>query len=105
MNLYADSTNAFTGRHEELARIFDAWAPGAVTNADLSFSTRRLAEQAPRQLRNDYNIQVAAGILAAGGVDLDRARRRLHEAAARAGITAAQLAATIIQLERIREGE
>ena len=46
INLYAASAEAFVGHHEAIARIFDAWAPGAVTNADLSFSTRAVAEQA-----------------------------------------------------------
>ena len=48
VNLYGASRQAFTGHHEALAEIFGAWAPGAVTNADLSFSTRRDAEEAPR---------------------------------------------------------
>lgn len=105
VNLYAASPDAFSGHHEELARIFDAWAPGAVTNADLSFSTLDLARRAPQQLRDDYNIQVAAGILAGGRSDLEGAVQRLHDAATRAGITAAQLAATIIGLKQTSSGE
>ena len=31
VNLYASTRHAFTGLHEQIARIFDAWAPGAVT--------------------------------------------------------------------------
>src|SRR5829696_2117649 len=45
--------DAFDGRHGVLAEVFNAWAPGAVTNADLEFSTRRQAERAPEDLRDD----------------------------------------------------
>src|SRR5215218_2954296 len=38
VNLYAAATHAFEGQHEHLAAIFGAWAAGAVTNADLSFT-------------------------------------------------------------------
>ena len=37
-------------------------ASGAVTNADLSFSTRAIAEQAPRKLQQDLDVHVAVGI-------------------------------------------
>jgi hypothetical protein len=47
VNLYAASRNAFGDMHQEIADVFHAWAPGAVTNADLSFDTRKAAEQAP----------------------------------------------------------
>jgi GAF domain-containing protein len=57
VNLYGGSGNAFTGHHEAIARIFDAWAPGAVTNADLEFTTRRNAEQAPRRIRDEKVIR------------------------------------------------
>ena len=52
VNLYGGSVDAFEGRHQQLADVFRAWAPGAVTNADLSFSTRAVAEQAPAFLSN-----------------------------------------------------
>lgn len=101
VNLYAASNRAFTGHHEELARIFDAWAPGAVTNADLSFSTRRTAEQAPHHLHVNYRVEVASGILAAREVlDLTVARERLRDAARRAGVPLAALAETLIELTR-----
>src|SRR4051794_12141910 len=43
VNLYAASRQAFVGHHEQLALVFGAWAAGAVTNADLSFRTRKNA--------------------------------------------------------------
>lgn len=105
VNLYAASANAFTGHHEEIARIFDAWAPGAVTNADLSFTTRRTAEEAPRQLHAAYRAEVAASIVAVReGLDMDEARVRLREAARRAGVDVAQLAETLIALDRDERG-
>lgn len=99
VNLYAASDNAFTGHHEALARIFDAWAPGAVTNADLSFSTRQTAEHAAEHLRGTFRIEVAVGILAGReGLDPAAARTLLHESARRAGVSSAQLAETYIEL-------
>ena len=101
VNLYARSRHAFEGLHDEMARIFHAWAPGAVTNADLSFSTRTTAEDAPQKLRGDVDIQVAVGLLAAVQlIDVDAARTRLLEASRRAGVTEADLAASIIEIER-----
>ena len=104
VNLYGASTNAFTGHHEELARIFDAWAPGAVTNADLSFSTRQIAEHAAQHLHSTYRIEVAVGILASRGLlDPATARARLEDSARRAGVKIAQLAETCIELHRLRD--
>ena len=47
VDLYAASWNAFTNLHEDIAVVFGAWAPGAVINADLPFSTRHDAERGP----------------------------------------------------------
>lgn len=99
VNLYGGSNNAFTGHHEELARIFDAWAPGAVTNADLSFRTRQTAEQAPEHLRGAVRIEMAVGILAGREALAPAvARKLLQDSARRAGVTTAQLAETYIGL-------
>ncbi|MGZ5404093.1 MAG: ANTAR domain-containing protein, partial [Nocardioides sp.] len=99
VNLYGASDHAFTGHHQDLARIFDAWAPGAVTNADLSFSTRRTAEHAVEHLRGTFRIEVAVGILAdREALDPAAARTHLQESARRAGVSTAQLAETYIEL-------
>jgi transcriptional regulator with GAF, ATPase, and Fis domain len=99
VNLYGASNNAFTGHHHDVARIFDAWAPGAVTNADLSFSTRRTAEQAVEHLRGTFRIEVAVGIIAdRESLDPAAARTLLEESARRAGVSTAQLAETYIEL-------
>lgn len=100
VNLYGRSEGAFAGpRREMLAAVFQAWAPGAVANADLSFSTRRAAEQAPARLRDDAVIEAATGIVAASrDVTVIEAREQLENAAARAGVPLGSLARVIVDL-------
>ena len=99
VNLYGRSEDAFAGKHQELAAAFGAWAPGAVSNADLSFSTRSVAEQAPNQLRSQTQVEVATGILAAASdIDVERAKEKLRDAAQRAGVPVFKLAEVIISL-------
>jgi hypothetical protein len=101
VNLYGRSENTFEGKHNLLATVFKAWAPGAVTNADLSFSTRRVAEQAPTLLREEAIIDAATGIVAVSQeVALEAARQQLEEAAARAGVPVARLAHLVIELSK-----
>lgn len=102
VNLYAATPDAFTGRHTALAVIFNAWAPGAVTNADLSFTTRETARQAPQRLRDDSKIQMTVGLIAfRAEIDIDDAHRLLTEAARRAGVATVDLAETIIETRRL----
>jgi GAF domain-containing protein len=97
VNLYASAPQAFTGRAEAVAAVVGAWAPGAVANADLGFSTRFAAQEAPQVLRDDMRLQVALGIIAASeGVDIETARERLREAAERAGVGESALAKQVI---------
>lgn len=97
--LYGASQRAFAGHHQHLAEILGAWAPGAVTNADLSFSTLAEAEQAPRWLQRTSTVDEAARLVAATHtLEIPAARRRLHDAAERAGITEEQLAEAVISL-------
>lgn len=99
VNLYGHAADTFVGRHEALAAIFGAWAPGAVANADLSFATRAAAEQAPRRLRQSAQVETATGILAAkGGIPIAQARQQLDDAALRAGIPVTTLAAVVVEL-------
>ena len=99
VHLYGGSGNAFGGHHEQLAAILGAWAPGAVTNADLSFSSRRAAEDAPALLARQGTVGMAARALATYmHMDLGTARAQLDRAARRAGITVAQLAEAIVRL-------
>jgi len=98
VNMYAASEDAFTGKHEQIAAIVGGWAPGAVANADLSFSTRRTAQEAPRLLYEEMRIQVAVGILVASwGVTVEAARDRLRNSAVRAGISESAMAKAVIE--------
>jgi GAF domain-containing protein len=100
VNLYGRSEDTFDGNRALLAAIFRAWAPGAVTNADLSFSTRLLAEQAPAKLRDDALIDEATGILAAyHEISVERARERLEHSAARANLPLIKLARMILRVQ------
>jgi GAF domain-containing protein len=93
VNLYASTPNAFEGRHEEIAAVIGTSAEWAVSNADLGFSTRMLAAEAPERYQAELDIDVAVGLIAARhGVSPDEAHQRLRHAAARAGITAAKAA-------------
>ena len=98
VNLYASSRDAFDGRHPQVARVLGAWPEGAIVNADLDFTTRRAAEDAPRQLFEATRIQIAVGILAASQ-DLSPpvARDRLRESARRAGVSEAAVARLVIE--------
>ena len=101
VNLYGRADDTFTGKHEALADVFGAWAPGAVANADLSFATRRAAEQAPTQLRDAAVVDTATGMLAAErGLSVEEARAQLNDAAHRAGIPVHRLARVLVGLDR-----
>jgi GAF domain-containing protein len=100
VNLYGATRDCFEGHHDELAQILGASAPGAIRNADLSFSTRRLAEQSPGRLSDQSAVNRAIGVLAARlDVDVVTAEERLRDAARRAGITPDQLATAVIRLQ------
>jgi GAF domain-containing protein len=97
VNLYGASRRAFGGLHEQLADIFGAWAAGAVTNADLSFDTRRLATEAPGHLRRSAKISTAVGVICARlAVDEEEARRLLRDAAACAGASELRVAEVLL---------
>jgi GAF domain-containing protein len=101
INLYASSEDAFSGRQHDLAAALGASETGAVANADLTFETRRLAEDAPRQLRDQRLVEVATGILAArAGLDVDTARDRLESSARRAGVDVVDAAMVVIALHQ-----
>lgn len=96
VNLYAATPTAFVGHHHELAQALHASAAEAVTNADLSFTTRLAALEAPQRLTEQYEVDIALGIIAESqGVDIATARERLRQAAARAGISEGQAARAI----------
>jgi transcriptional regulator with GAF, ATPase, and Fis domain len=93
INLYAAVPDAFRGKSEALAAALGASAQGAVSNADLGFTTRALAVQTPSLLAEKREVDVAIGRSAAWeGIDVDTARARLESAAARAGISMVEAA-------------
>lgn len=99
VNLYASTADAFLGHHEELALICRAWAPGAVTNADLSFSSRLEAAATPARMRDQNFVDQAIGMLAeAHHLDTATAAERIEQAAVRAGISESQAAQTVIRI-------
>ncbi|MFC7724752.1 ANTAR domain-containing protein [Nocardioides sp. GCM10028917] len=99
VNLYGDAADTFQHKHAELATAFGAWAPGAVTNADLSFSTRNQAEQAPVRLAERAWLDQATGVIAAQrGSSLPEARAQLEDAALRAGVPVIRLARVVLGL-------
>jgi GAF domain-containing protein len=97
VNLYASTVEAFAGHHDELAQLMGSTAAEAVSNADLSFSTRLEAAAAPARLRERAIIDTAVGLLAAlRRSDVESARRQLTEAAARAGLSEAVVARVVV---------
>lgn len=99
VNLYASTVDAFTGHQEELAEVCRAWAPGAVANADLSFTTRQEAAATPERMRDQEVVDQAIGMLAESqGVDTATATARIRDAALRAGISETQAARVVIRL-------
>lgn len=99
INVYASTRDAFDGRHDELADAVGGSAQSAVSNADLGFTTRRMAALTPGRLVDRHDIDVAVGIIVSRqGVDAETAESRLRQAADRAGVTCAQAARTIAGL-------
>jgi GAF domain-containing protein len=97
VNLYGSRSDTFAARRDELATLFGAWGPGAVSNADLGFQTRLAAAQAPRRLDELHILDRAAGIvMARHDVTLELARLRLEEAAARAGLPVVAVAQALL---------
>ncbi|MFL6090042.1 MAG: GAF and ANTAR domain-containing protein [Aeromicrobium sp.] len=99
INIYASTSDAFDGKREELAEACGAWAGGAVTNADLGFTTRFRAAEAPDRLREDHLLNQVMGVLMAEqGLSAEEAKQKLQSAAQRAGIADAQMAQAILDL-------
>lgn len=99
VNMYGSTETAFDGLHEELAALLGARAAEAVTNADLSFSTRLDARAAPGLLRDRALVDTAVGLVAAQrDLSVDEAHAHLVAAAARAGISETVVARVIVHI-------
>jgi GAF domain-containing protein len=98
VNLYSSAPDGFDGHHEALAAIMGAWAPGAVRDADLEFSTRTAAREAPQRIEDRSVLDQAAGVvMAERGVDEQTARGVLADAAGRAGVPDVEVARAVIR--------
>ncbi len=99
INLYAATSEAFSGRRNALAAALGASANDAIANADLSFTTRMEAAATTGRLRDLDSINQAVGYIASvHGVGIPAARALLGGAAARAGITEGQAAQVLLTL-------
>jgi GAF domain-containing protein len=97
VNLYGREPDTFDDLHDQLAEVFGAWAPGAVTNADLSFSTRSIAQEAPARLKDRAVLDAATGVIAAQrDIPVEVARAHLEDAARRADIPVERLARVVL---------
>lgn len=100
-NLYGATRDAFAGLGEQLAALLGAWAPGAVTDADLSFGTLQVARRAPELLRDSTRLSVATALLSqARSMPLEEAEDRLRSAAVRAAVPLPQLVDVTIEVLR-----
>ena len=101
VNFYATAPHAFDLEIGRLAELCGAWAPGAVANADLTFSSRLRAAAGPAILDDQERVDQATGITSEVlGISPDEARRRIRSAAARAGVAESHLARTLINSQR-----
>jgi hypothetical protein len=106
LNIYGSTETAFDGLHEELAALLGARAVEAVTNADLSFSTRLDAVAAPRLVRDRAVVDTAVGLVAAQrGLTVEEAHDHLIRAAARAGVPETAVARIIVQIHTQTPGD
>ncbi|MEO5852303.1 MAG: GAF domain-containing protein [Nocardioides sp.] len=101
VTMYAATLEAFDGHHAELATALGALATDAVTNADLSFSSRAAARLAPATVADMRDIDVAVGTLAAWqSRDVEAVRDSLEEAARWGGISLVHAARLVLRLRR-----
>ena len=97
VNLYGASAHAFVGSEEALGALVGSSTREAVSNADLSFSTRVEARKTAERLEDRATISDAVDVLAErNNEDADTARRRFVAAAARAGLSPTRLALLIL---------
>ena len=98
LNLYGGTADAFDDHREELAALYGGWPEGAVSNADLTFSTMARSRTAPRVIADATRSNMAVGmIMAAHGLPEAAARTRLSDAAARAGVSQGQVADILLE--------
>lgn len=98
LNLYASVPGAFDGHHDEIAAACGAWAEGAVTNADLPFTSQIRASAAPGHLQDRCAMDVATGYVAAlREIGIEEAAELIRTAAGRAGVTVADFSRFVLE--------
>ncbi len=98
VTLYASAPDAFLGHDDAIAQVVGASAAASVRDADLTFSTRLLAAEAPELLANQADIDLAVRFIACSQeVDTETAEQHLRAAAARAGVSEVEIAHTVIR--------
>lgn len=96
-NLYASEPGAFAGVQDALVRLLASPGSAVVLNGDLSFRTLDDARGAPAVLEDLGTVERAVGFVAARQrVGLAEARRRIEDAAGRAGTPTAVLARALV---------
>ncbi len=102
-NLYGSAPDTFEGCEEQIAHVLGAWLPGAIRDADLSFSTIEQARRAPEVLRESTRLVVATALLARRcGLTVEESENRLRATAAREGLQLPTLVEAVIDLLRGR---
>lgn len=97
LNIYAADPHAFTGTNPKLRELAGGTVDALITNADLEFTSRDRADDAPRLLKESDVINQAIGMLiGAHGTDPERAKKRLHETAANTGVSVLEAAKEIV---------
>jgi hypothetical protein len=102
INLYAADPQAFTGKENVLAEVFQTPAQEFTRNADLSFATREAARGLPLQLEEKAKVDRAVGMLSTLlGCSADEARSRVRAAASRADTPVGKVADLILALNAV----
>jgi hypothetical protein len=97
VTFHGASRHAFDGAHEELTSAVAAWAPDAIRLADAGRPSPP-TEDRPRTLRDEGMINRAiATIATARDRDAVATKELLDDAAARAGVSPAQVAEVLLQ--------
>jgi hypothetical protein len=97
VDLYGATPNAFDGRLDAVSAAVGSSPTEAVSNADLSFTTRLRAATSAAQLEEDYDVDLASDIVSGRhGVSPAEALERLRSSAARADVSLQVLARVVI---------
>ena len=97
VDLYGATPNAFDGRVDAVSAAVGSSPTEAISNADLSFTTRLRAATSAAQLEEDYDVDLASDIVSGRhGVSQAEALDRLRRSAARADVPLRVLARVVI---------